>query len=136
MTGATAALRRVESPLVSAVVLGAGALALQVRDPHRHGSWGLCPVRLLTGLDCPGCGTLRAVNDLGHGRLLDALHSNALFVGLLPVLAVGWVLWARRSWRGERLSARTVTALSVALGGLALAFAVFRNTPWGAPFRA
>ena len=131
--------RRLRGPLAVAGVVGAATLALQLRDPHRHASWGLCPFKALTGWDCPLCGGLRAVNDLGHGQIIEAAHSNLLFVGLL--LPLGVALWAgalRRAWtgQGEPLSPRAIQRLTVALGVVALLFAVYRNTPWGSAWYA
>ena len=131
--------RRLTGPLAVMATVGAATLALQVRDPHRHGSWGLCPFKAITGWNCPLCGGLRAVNDLGHGDLPAAAHSNLLFIGLVLPLAVGaWALWVRRTWTGDArpLAPATVRALSVALGVLAVAFTVYRNTPWGSAWRA
>jgi len=113
--------------------------ALRLRDPHVAGSWGLCPLRALTGLDCPLCGGLRAVNDLTHLRVGDAFHSNALLVVLLPVAVAAWAGWlgrARRPGAERRPSSRRTTALWWSAAGLALAFTVFRNTPWGAAYWA
>ena len=58
-----------DPPWWSPVSSCAATIALRLRDPHDSGSWGYCPWKLLTGLDCPGCGALRAVNDLTHGDL-------------------------------------------------------------------
>jgi hypothetical protein len=132
--------RRLRRPLtVAAATIAVSALALHLRDPHQHGSWGLCPFKALTGWDCPACGGLRAVNDLGHGQLLEAAHSNLLFVASLPIVATLWMLWLRRSWAGEQrrpLPPRAVRPLVIALGVLALAFTVYRNTPWGSAWFA
>ena len=50
------------------------------------------------GVYCPGCGGLRAVNDLTNGDLGAAASSNLLLVVLLPV-AVLWLLrWSRGRW--------------------------------------
>lgn len=46
-----------------------------------------CPVKMLTGLQCPGCGVQRAAHSLLHGELGEALSYN-LF---LPV-SVGYVI--------------------------------------------
>src|SRR5262245_60026021 len=32
-----------------------GCVVLAVRDPNERGSYGLCPFKAVTGLDCPGC---------------------------------------------------------------------------------
>jgi hypothetical protein len=125
--------RRIRRPLGAAAAVGIASLALQARDPHRHGSWGLCPFKLVTGWDCPLCGGLRSVNDLGAGRLVDAAHSNLLFVAALPLAAVLWALWLSGAWSGRpvALPARVVRPLLVGSGVLVLAFTVYRNTPWG-----
>jgi hypothetical protein len=119
--------------LLAAGVLGASVL-LHLRDPHRDGSWGYCPWLFLTGTYCPGCGGLRAVNDLSRGDLAEAGSSNLLFVGALPVLALWWARWTWDRWAGR---ARVVTArrhVALAWGFLAVAvvFAVLRNTTVGA----
>jgi hypothetical protein len=89
---------RLAAPVGLAAAAGLGALALRLRDPHESGSWGYCPYHLLTGGWCPGCGGLRAVNDLTHGDLVGAASSNLLFVAMLPFIAAFWVLWVRAAW--------------------------------------
>ena len=90
----------------------------------------------MTGWNCPGCGGLRAVNDLTHGQIDAAVHSNLLFVGLLPLVLIGWGLWVRRRWASTEpmLSARSLRFLGYVLAAMALGFAVIRNTPWGQAF--
>jgi hypothetical protein len=125
---------RMAGPLVVAGIVVAGTVALRVRDPHQSGSWGYCPWKLLTGLDCPGCGTLRAVNDLTHGHVVAAASSNLLFVVMVPVMIAMWVAWARRSWRGTPRATRspsTTTAIWAAAVLVTVVFTVVRNTPWG-----
>jgi hypothetical protein len=127
-------------PLLVAAAVAGLTLALRLHDPHGYGSWGLCPFKALTGLDCPGCGGLRAVNDLTHGDLSAAAGSNLFFVASIPLLVGLWGVWLWR-WRQEarrreetplRLltPARARLLGSIYLGAL-LAFTVFRNTPWG-----
>ena len=128
--------RRLTEPLVVGALALSGAVALHLRDPHAHGSWGLCPFRLLTGLDCPGCGGLRAVNDLTNLDLAGAASSNLLLVALIPVAVAGWLLAVRRAWVGPRPERRPALlpsrrALTIALVVLGMAFTVVRNLPVG-----
>lgn len=108
-------------------------VAVAVRDPHEAGSWGVCPVLALTGLHCPGCGGLRAVNDLVHLRVTDALSSNVMGVLAMAFAAAAWAVWLRARVRGvpsgldRWVTATSASVLLVAIG----VFAVVRNTPWG-----
>lgn len=63
-------------------------------DPSGSGMHPSCPFHRLTGLECPGCGSQRAVHHLLHGRLAEALAHNALLVVAIP-LAIVHVLVAR-----------------------------------------
>lgn len=127
--------RRLRAPvLVVGGILGAGLLLLHLRDPHMSGSWGFCPWVLLTGTYCPGCGGLRAVNDLAHGDVAAAASSNLLLVASLPLLA-GW--WARSALLGRRglvrpVDGRLAVAGSGLFGALSVGFWVLRNTGAGA----
>ena len=99
MTPATAS--RLRTP---AAVLAAGAAlgaALLLRDPHVRGSWGWCPFLVLTGQPCPACGGLRATNDLLHGRVGDAVGSNAYAAATAVLAAVAVAWWATTTVRGR-----------------------------------
>ncbi len=127
-------LHRMAAPVSTVAALGLGALALHLRDPHLSGSWGVCPSYALFGVYCPGCGGLRAVNDLGNGDLVAALHSNLVFVALVPLL--GFVLgrWVIDAWRGRSRpeSVLTSKAFYLSVCGALLVFTVWRNLPGGA----
>jgi hypothetical protein len=121
------------APSATIGVLGAATLALHLRDPHQSGSWGYCPIAML-GLSCPGCGGLRAVNDLTRGDLAAAASSNLLVVVLMPFAVAGLALWGVRRWRGdERPPRRWVTPASVWVAvAVLVTFSVLRNLPAGA----
>jgi hypothetical protein len=143
LAGATATARRprherLAAPvLLGAAVLGASVL-LHVRDPHQSGSYGFCPWLVLTGTFCPGCGGLRAVNDLTHGDVGAALSSNLLLVGGIPLVVWLWGRWLVDRWRGvTRLpDQRRALAGALLFAAVALVFWVLRNLPalgWLAP---
>lgn len=117
--------------LVGAIGLTAAGL-LHFHDPHDSGAYGFCPFLLITGRPCPGCGGLRAINDLTRFEFGAAVSSNVLAVALVAVLAVAYVLWIARRWRGEDkpmivLGSKTGVAVMVLL----VVFGIARNTPWG-----
>lgn len=123
---------RMRSPVIVAVALLAASVALHLRDPHRSGSWGFCPWLALTGTYCPGCGGLRAVNDLTHGDVVAAASSNLLLVGSVPLLVVWWVRRLADGWRGvrRRVDERRALRITCVVIGAALVFWVVRNLPF------
>jgi hypothetical protein len=121
------------APGLTITGLGVATLALHVRDPHHQGSWGLCPSAAM-GIYCPGCGGLRAVNDLTRGDLAAALSSNLLVVLLIPVAVVLLGIWAADRWQGRsrQVSWRRLRPAVIGYVVVALGFAVLRNTATGA----
>lgn len=124
-------VRALGQPVQAAAVAAAAALALLLRDPHRPGSWGWCPLHRLTGLACPFCGGLRAVWDLEHGRFEAAVASNVLVVALLPGCVVLGLRWLLACWRaGQPLPAPMPAGRrGIGLAALLVAYAVVRNLP-------
>jgi len=123
---------RVSAPAFTIGGLAAATLALHVRDPHEQYSWGLCPSAAL-GFWCPGCGGLRAVNDLTHGDVGAALSSNLLLVVAMPVAVVALLLWAADRWRGTppTIPWRRLKPFVPALVVVVVVFAVARNLAFG-----
>ena len=78
------------SPLAVAGLAAVGCAAVWCCDPTTPGGLlPVCPTRALLGIDCPGCGTLRAVYSLLHLDLGGALRYNAL-----GVVALAGRVWA------------------------------------------
>jgi hypothetical protein len=95
------------SPVLATAFAVASMVALSVLfffDPAISLLFPPCPIHCLTGLYCPGCGSLRALHLLLHGNLMGALKMNALLVASLPFIALlvirprwayfRWVPWA------------------------------------------
>ncbi|MDE6444628.1 MAG: DUF2752 domain-containing protein [Muribaculaceae bacterium] len=53
-----------------------------------------CPVKLMTGLQCPSCGLQRSLHALLHGDFLGALRCNWFII--FSLLYLGGVLATRR----------------------------------------
>lgn len=123
--------RRLVSPVAAGGAVAVATLALRLRDPHAPGSWGWCPTKLLTDLDCPMCGALRAVNDLTHLDLAAALSSNLVLVlAIVPIV----ILWGRRlvaCWRGGPAMRPLRIPTWAWVGGLVVlgVFTTVRNLP-------
>lgn len=137
---ATDRSRLLAGPIVAGAVGIGGFAALHFRDPHESGSWGFCPFLALTGQPCPGCGGLRAVNDLSNGDVVGAISSNAMAVVLVAATVVAWAVWTWRRAHGNDVpmidtSSRLGTLLPAAIGVGFVVFAIFRVTPWGTWFQ-
>lgn len=70
--------------LITAGLL-AGVAMLYIFDPTKGRFFPICVFHALTGLECPGCGGLRAVHQLSHGHIAAAWHYNPFVVALTPV---------------------------------------------------
>jgi hypothetical protein len=102
-------------------------------DPAQGGFYPSCMFHNLTGLDCPGCGSLRALHHLTHGNIVAAFHSNPLLIVLLPLVAFLGIRWFKRgrgAFGNDPIFLRPATAWT--LLAVTLAFTVLRNLPWPA----
>ncbi len=85
-----------------------------------------------TGLNCPGCGSLRAVSALTRGEMLEALRLNLLLTLSIPGVIV--LAGLRRGLRGDWAVGSWIPAWGWWVGlVLVLGFGVLRNLP-GPPF--
>ena len=99
------------------------AAHLFLHDPE-GGGFLPCPFRTLTGLLCPGCGSQRALHDLLHGRLGEALGHNGLLVMSVPLLGVQWG-WSR--WMSPERPLHTRNAVVYGWALLCVGFGIGRN---------
>jgi hypothetical protein len=111
--------------------LAAGALAavvlltLAVLDPSTSSVFPPCLFRALTGWQCPGCGSARALHALLHGEIAAALGANPLTVAAVPLVIVEMArhaLEARPSLLSS-LGSRTILAIAAGL----ILYGVARN---------
>ncbi len=107
-------------------------------DPSRHAVYPQCLLYNTTGIYCAGCGATRAFYALLHGRVLEAMRDNVLFVAVLPVMLylVGSRLltaWRENKWAEIQMSQRTFFRAGGALFFALVLFMVLRNLP-GWPF--
>jgi hypothetical protein len=65
-------------------VIAAGAVVLYFFDPEKTIWLPKCPFHLLTGYQCPSCGTQRSIFHLLHFDLYTALHYNFFAIISIP----------------------------------------------------
>ena len=89
-----------------------------------------CALHQLTGLNCPGCGSTRALHYLLHGEFSLALRMNALLVIALPLL-----IWSAARWFKFSLLKRIpepipgATWIGPAVAVFVITYFVLRNVP-------
>lgn len=111
--------------VVTAGAVG-GAATIARFDPHAGPGLLTCPVRGVLGLDCPGCGSLRALHDLGHGQLVAALDHNVVLVLVLPLVLVTLGRWVAGRPPPRLLTRRWTPAAALTV---LVAWTVARNLP-------
>lgn len=121
-------IQRVRQPVTVGAVALAGVAALALVDADET-AIPLCPLKAITGLDCPMCGGLRAVSALTRLDVAKAMDHNVLFTLSVPLLLLGWAAWFWSSTRSEPRWQPPSWAMPALLGVL-LAFAVARNLPF------
>lgn len=76
------------SDRIAAAVLLTAAVVVRLAEPGPRSMYPPCPFRWLTGLECPGCGALRALHALTQGDIAGAWALNPLFVVFVFALLV------------------------------------------------
>jgi len=111
---------------VIAVVIVAVAVVYAVFDPA-SAFFPRCVFRSLTGLECPGCGSQRALHALLTGHPAEAAALNPLVVAASAVLP----LYAAAEWwpdRWPRLTrALRSRASCLTLAGVIVGWWILRN---------
>jgi hypothetical protein len=113
------------------IVLTLAALIyLRLFNPATTGLFPPCPFRFLTGLNCPGCGTLRGLHQLLHGHPIAALDLNPLLILGLPFMLYIFLSYALVALRGRGLPKAFIPSpLIWAMFWVIISFWILRNVP-------
>ena len=109
----------------------AGAAYLFVFEPGKTGIFPSCLFRFLTGYQCPGCGSTRALHQLLHGHVVAAFELNPFFLLAIPFLLYALIRYSVVVMHGgvphhNRLPPAYIYGLFVVV----VSFWIFRNTPF------
>lgn len=80
---------------VIAPVVATGAALLYLFDPTTAHFFPPCPLRAITGFQCPGCGTTRALHALLHGQFAAAFAFNPMLFVMSAAIAPALITFAR-----------------------------------------
>ena len=116
--------------LVSLLISGTGAF-LYLFDPSNSLFYAPCPFHALTGLHCPGCGSLRAYHELLHGNIVAAFGLNALAISVLPYIAYVSIVNAVNQFKKQPVPEFFIPPSAVwILLSVILLFGILRNLPF------
>ncbi|MCH5218645.1 MAG: DUF2752 domain-containing protein [Muribaculaceae bacterium] len=96
-------------------------------DPSTSAWLPRCPLLTLTGLECPGCGSQRAVHALLNGDLPGAWGFNPLLVVMLPVVGLMAYAELRRERHPRLYRAMAHPALIFTVLAMVVGWGVMRN---------
>ena len=112
--------------IAGAAALAALALLYAFIDPSQH-FFPRCVILSLTGYQCPGCGSQRAVHALLTGDLATAWRMNAFLVASIPLIVLMLVSAARKH-KNPRLYNALNSTLAIILWTVAIIlWTVVRN---------
>jgi uncharacterized protein DUF2752 len=110
-------------------VLALGATYLYLFNPASGAGYPACPFRMMTGLQCPGCGSLRGLHQLLHGHPLATFKLNPLMILTLPFLLFVLFLSTRAAITGRPAAKFFIPAKYIWMFlGVVVFFWIFRNT--------
>jgi hypothetical protein len=107
--------------VIGTLLLGVlGVLSvLWAYNPETRPIFPPCPFLRLTGLYCPGCGTLRALHHLLRGNFSEAVRYNVLTLVALGFMAI----------YGGSTSLRKQPKVSLVVLWVVVGYFVLRNIP-------
>ena len=93
--------------LIPACCLMAG-IFYYLAEPQESVIMPKCILKLITGYQCPSCGTQRALHALLHGHPIQALAYNYFFIISIPLFLIAvYAFWGIK----KKNPSRTIVAL-------------------------
>lgn len=79
--------------LIVIAICVAGWIVMYYCDPIQYQYMPKCIFKLLTGLNCPGCGIQRSIHALLHGNVKEAIQYNYYLVYSFPYALSFLLIW-------------------------------------------
>lgn len=70
-------------------------------DPSQYSFFPKCPLLNYTGIQCPGCGSQRALHDLFNLNFSGAIQHNFLMVLSIPYIIGGYYFELKKKWSSK-----------------------------------
>ena len=79
--------------ILSATIIVVGCVVYYYIDPSKYLFIPKCPIKLITGFDCPGCGFQRALHATLNGDIVEAIQYNLFLVIAIPLTLIWLVIY-------------------------------------------
>lgn len=79
--------------ILSATIIVVGCVVYYYIDPSKYLIIPKCPIKLITGFDCPGCGFQRALHATLNGDIVGAIQYNLFLVIAIPLTLIWLVIY-------------------------------------------
>lgn len=93
----------IKTIIVTAIVLAAMAVYFFF-SPEEWSFFPRCPVKMVTGYDCPSCGAQRALHAALHGDFPGALRYNLFLVVAIPFFVLALLASLMKNRLGRAIS--------------------------------
>jgi hypothetical protein len=112
----------------SAAATSAVLIVVYRFSPSAYSFYPTCPSALWLHLECPGCGSTRALHALLHLRLAEAVAFNPMFPAVFLLAAVWGILqYSSATWQDRFVTVAAPRSFYWAASTAALGFFVIRN---------
>lgn len=118
--------------IIALFALFAGACVIfYLFNPGQHSFFLPCPFKYITGYNCPGCGSQRALHQLAHGNLRTAFSLNPLLILTLPLIiyTLGLKIWNYIYETAYRVRIFYSNLFIFSYFAVAILYWIFRNLP-------
>lgn len=101
--------------ITALALVAAGAVTLcAVFDPETHPA-PKCIFKSLTGWDCPGCGTQRAIHAMASGDISAAWNFNPMLFFAIPLVILYFISEYKGQGRLYGILHHWITAMTIAV---------------------
>lgn len=111
------------------IASGVALIVLYLLAVKTTGYMPRCIIKDLTGFDCPGCGSQRALHALIAGHPAESIRHNMLLPFTLLYLAICALHWVNPGWRHiTRLYTRLTSPLALwIIVAVVMSWMIIRN---------